>query len=221
MTVQTSSPGTGSPDTAPSATTDVATAKARPSRARPIAVWSVVVVLTALVATWLLAGFNPALSPTGFSWQGPEFVEQKVPGATDDQEKTWTAWDTESGAWASVLVRNTRPYPVTVSPASVGNVVEVQVAAYDYPEAGGLISPEAVTPAASLEVPSGGYVVVLLHVSDRCVEMMAGGATGGSDVATVNVTTLGITHSLDIPFPATYLAGTTTDHMADPSCTTD
>jgi len=130
-------------------------------------------------------------------------------------------WDNDSEAWASVLVRNTRPYPVTVSPVSVGNVVEVQVAAYDYPEQGGLISPEYVTPAASLEVPSGGYLVVLLHVSDRCVEMSAGNATGGSDVATVNVTTFGMTKSLDVPFPATYFAGTTTDHVADPSCATE
>jgi len=203
----------------PSATSDVAAAKVRSSRALSIVLWGVGVVLTALVAAWLLAGFNPSLTLTGVSWQGPEFVAQTVPGAADGQEDTWTAWDTESGAWASVVLHNPRPYPVTVSPTSAESVVEVHVAAYDAPEQGGLISPEYVTPVPSLEVPSGGFVVVLIHVSDQCVQMAAGSAIG-SDVATVNVATLGLTQSVDVPFPATYMAGTTTGHEADPSCAT-
>ncbi len=221
MTVQRPAAETDAPHNA-LPTSDDATARTRPRRALQVALWGTAVVASGALAAWLLAGLNPSLTPTGLSWQGPKFTEQpQVAGAgVNDQGKTWTAWDQESGAWASVLVRNTRPYPVTVSPASAGNVVDVRVARGESPEQGGYIRPEDVTPVAHLKVPSGGYVVVLLHVSDRCVEMSAGSATGGSNSATVNVTSLGLTHSLDVPFPATYLAGTTTGHAADPSCAT-
>jgi len=221
MTVQRAAPESGPPHTV-LPTSGNAPAKARPSRARLIALWCVTIVTCAALAAWLLAGLTPSLTPTGLTWQSPDLVETPaVAGAgDDDQEKTWTAWDQESGAWASVLLRNTHPYTVTVSPAPVGDVVHVQVAQGDSPEQGGDIRPEDVTPVPHLEVPSGGYVVVLLHVSDRCVPMTAGSATGNNS-AQVNVTTLGLTHSLDVPFPATYMAGTTAGHAADPSCATN
>jgi len=218
MTVQLPAPESGPPHTVlPGSGNTPATT--RPSRARLIAFWCVAIVTCAALAAWLLAGLRPSLPPAGVTWQSPDLVgTPAVAGASDeDRRGTWTAWDTESGAWASVALHNPRPYPVTVAPLSVGNAVEVHVALYDSPVLGGLISPEYVTSAASVEVPSGGFVVVLIHVSDQCVELAAGTAVG-SDIATVNVTPLGLTHSLDVPLPATYEAGTTTGHAADPSC---
>lgn len=137
-------------------------------------------------------------------------------GSAED-DANWVVWVQDSQAWASVVVRHSRPYPVTVAPAPIGNVADVQVAAFDA-DAGAMdVSPDRVAAVPSLKVPSGGCALVLLHVSDRCVPMMAGGATG-IDAARVNVTTFGITHSLEAPLPATYMAGTTTGHAADPAC---
>lgn len=212
MTVDAPSPRSG--DT-PASAAD-ATPQAKHPRGRVIAAWMAVVVLAALAATWVVAGFNPSLEPVGVSWQSPAFVEH-TDASTSDGEATWVAWDDDDEAWASVVVRNPRPYPVTLSGMSTTDPAEVQVAAFDVEERGYFIGPQDVSPVPELRLRSGGSAVVLLHVSDRCVPMMAGGATG-VDVATVKVTSLGITRTLEVPFPATYMAGTTTGHDADPTC---
>ena len=186
---------------------------------KTIAKRTVVGVLCAAMVAWLLVSQNPALTSPTMSWQSASFVEQPRVGAAEDQKPTWVVWDQPSGAWASVVVHNARPYPVTVSPGSMGNVAQVQIARFDPAAGDDDISASHVTAVSSLRVPAGGYLVVSLRVSDRCVPMSAGGATG-DDSATVNVTTLGLTASLDVPFPATYMAGTTTGHAADPSCAT-
>lgn len=174
--------------------------------------------ICAAVVAWLLVSQNPALNKAGMSWQSASFVEQPQVGAAEGQNATWVVWDQPSGAWASVVVRNARPYPVTVSPGSMGTVADVQIARFDPAAGDDDISANHVTAVPRLRVPAGGYLVVSLRVSDRCIPMTAGGATG-VDTATVNVTTLGLTASLDVPLPATYMAGTTTGHTADASCT--
>ena len=220
MTVQAPSSETDTPGSTPPSAGASTDAVARRRPLGRIASWTIAGVICAAIAAWLVAGLDPSLDRTGVSWQNPAFVEQPQVGASADEEKTWTVWDDDSLAWASVVLHNPRPYPVTVAPDPVGNAVEVTVAEYDPLVQGGVIRPEDVTAVPTLRVPAGGFVVVLIHVSDRCYSMMAGSATG-DDSARVNVTSLGLTRSLDIQFPATYMAGTTTGHAADPSCATD
>lgn len=203
-------------DTAPPAS-DATGARERRGRARRIASWSAVALIGVTFIAWLVLGKNPALSTPDTSWQSEDFVEQPIDSGVAEQKPTWVVWDQPEGAWASVVVQNTRPYPVTVSPSPATSIVEVQVAAIDPVKQGGLISPQHVTAVPHLRVPAGGYLVVLMHVSEGC-ETMDAGSAAGTNVATVNVSTFGITQSVDVPFPGTYMAGTTTGHAADPTC---
>jgi hypothetical protein len=183
-----------------------------------VALWSVAVMVCTLFACWLVAGLNPALASAELSWQSPAFVEDPSSDDADEPKDSWVAGGQESGAWASVLVQNKRPYPVTVSPGLIHNTVEVRVAAYD-PDAQVVdISPDGVTAVPYLQVPSGGFVVVSMRPNYRCFQLMAGSSVG-NDVVPVNVMTFGLTHSLDVPFPAIYMAGPYTDYVPDALCT--
>lgn len=218
MTPHRRTPEASSPGVVPAVAGAIVGVKSRRGRARLLLLWSAAVVTCVLVAGWLVAGLNPALASAGLSWQSPSFAQDPEDAGWGDEPENWVAWDQESEAWASVLLQNTRPYPVTVAPADTGNVTEVQISAFDPDTPGVDILPDPLTSVPQLEVPSGGYVVVSLHVSDKCVSLAAGTSVG-DDSAVVKVTTFGLTRGLEVPFGVNYWAGTTTDHEPDPSCT--
>ncbi|WP_430868681.1 hypothetical protein [Demequina aurantiaca] len=212
MTEQTA-PGVGS---AEQIVTPSGAADRRQARTRAVVLWGVAILVFAVAGAWILGGLNPSLASSGISWQDPAFVEEPADSAFDDEESTFTVWDLDTGAKTSVVVQNDRPYPITVSPGPASPATQVEIAAMDSPPSG-LISPDLLTTSAQLDVPAGGYIVVIMQVTDRCMQMMAGSAAG-NDVAIVEVTTFGITRSLEVQFPATYMAGTTSGHGADPAC---
>lgn len=189
------------------------TAKAAPRRTSAVVLWGLAILAFLLVAAWILGGVNPSLAPGGVSWHDAAFVEPSADEASSDEQPTWTAWDLDTGAKASVLMRNDRPYPITVAPGPANHIVRVEIAGYDPDGATASVSPDFLTTTPRLHVPAGGYVVVIMQVSDRCFPMEAGSATG-NDVAVVEVTTFGITRGLEVQFPGTYMAGTTTGHQA-------
>jgi len=195
--------------------TAAVTAPARSGRALRIVIWASIGVVAALLVVWFVAAKNPSLAPAGMSWQSDAFVNEASPGSPN--EGVWVTWDRPEGAWASVVVKNDRPYAVTLSPGVESPLTKVQIAAYDIDSTNTVMDAEAVEAVQELRVPAGGNALVSLHVSDRCSQMEPGSSAGTSS-ASVEVTALGVTSQLEVPFPGTYLAGTTAGHDADPAC---
>ena len=193
------------------------TAPTRSRRALRIFIWAVIALLVAFVVSWFVAAKNPSLAQAGMSWQSDVFVENEPTSTFDDELPQWTAWDQPDGAWASVVIKNDRPYAVTIAPGADLPAQLVKIGAFDPVTTSTAMDPARRDSVPSLRLAPGDYAIVMLRVSDRCAELSAGSATG-SDTALVKITTLGVTEPYEVQFPATYMAGTTNGHGADPTC---
>jgi hypothetical protein len=176
----------------------------------------------ALAATWVVVGTHPAVAGAGSSWQDAAFVEvpgpgERADGFVDEQDESWTAWDTEDGAWASISMQNTRPYPIDVTAVYQGPGVEARVAAVDGWRSVGMIDLGSLEPTEQLTVPAHGLFAVLMHVSDRCL-LSAAGTSYGTDSVRLDVRSLGLHAALDVTFPTTFMAGRTTGHVPAADC---
>ena len=114
-------------------------------------------------------------------------------------------------------MKNDRPYPVTLAPGADAPSIKVQVAAFDPLSTQTVMDPEYVDAVDQLTLAPGGHALISLHVSDRCVELVADSSMG-TDVAEVRVTTFGVTEPVLVQFPASYMAGSTTGHTRDADC---
>ncbi|MGC4175728.1 hypothetical protein [Demequina sp.] len=193
------------------------TVPAPSSRALRVVAWIAFVLVALLIAAWFVAAKNPRLEGAGMSSQSGEFELNDESDWMDADEAEWTVWDQPGGAWASIVVKNARPYPVTLAPSDPTRFGEVQVAAFDPTSTASTMDAESVTPADSLRVEPGGYALVSLRVTADCVILSPGGAIG-SDAAEVKVTTFGITSTLEVPFGAMYWAGWRGSHTPDADC---
>jgi hypothetical protein len=199
--------------------TATGTATSRSPRATAIAAGGLALVIVLALAAWLVVGKNPSLKPAGMSWQAENFVQQDELGASDDDLHTWTVWDQPDGAWASIVVTNDRPYPVSIAPGKSRGNVTVQVAAFDPTSTQIVMDPAYHEAVDRLSLPPGESALVSMRVSYRCMELSAGSSIG-LDVAEVRVTTFGITQPLEVQLPANYMAGSNTDYKPDAGCST-
>ena len=182
-------------------------------RMKRTVVWVSIAAGATLLAALLVAAKNPALEYAGPSWQSGDFVEQ---APLDPSNPAYVVWDQPSGASATVVVKNNRPYPVTVSTGTQAPFIEVTLAEFD-PNGEAEARAEYLDGLESLQLAPGDQAVVALRVSPRCMDLSAGGSMG-TDVVTLDVTTFGITSPAEVQFPATYMAGTTSDHTSKPGC---
>lgn len=173
-----------------------------------------------LAAVWLAWGTHPRIEPTGATWADPRFVEDPdVSGVTDglpEPGETWAVQDAVRGADVAVELRNGQHYAVSVTPGDLGPGVVVRVA---------LLTRQAGWDVAHLAwgdrivVGPGATFGVLVHLSDECVRLQAG-ASVGTDRAPLDISGLGLHSTIQVPLPATYVVGRTTDHLPARSCWT-
>lgn len=193
-----------------------AVAPLAPRRRRPLPL-AVLALALVLVAGWQVAGRWPALEDGGATWHSGSFTPESEGMLDSDRQPAWVVWDDDAGGWASVLVRNARPFPVTLVPGRTSPWVEVRVAqAVGYPRVVD-IDPGHLPVLDRVTVPAGGYAVVAARVSSRCLDM--GSETFYfTDVAVVEVTALGVTTTTEAPLGGRFSTATTKGHSPDPTC---
>ncbi len=216
MTQQGALPAAAGDETAPRSPLGAETRSASPgaTRRRQAALWTAGVVALALIAGWQAAGRSTDLSPSGVTYVDPAFVQYQ--DASPTRDATWVVWDESRGAEVAMVLRNPRPWPVTVAamdPTSVTTTRFAPVASDDY----GMRSLSDYSFSDRITVPANGQLLLAVRISAGCVAMSAGAAAGTSSV-TVGATSLGVTSAETIELATAFTAGFTADHEPGSDC---
>lgn len=120
--------------------------------------------------------------------------------------------------WSSVLLENTRPYPVTIAAPRPDRWGQTKVAAYEsWPYVVDL-TPAHLELTGTVTVPAHGTVVVARLVSGACLSTGPDGGVATTGRTTIEVTALGVTATRTVDFPDEYGVGWRGEHEPDPGC---
>lgn len=203
--------------TAQSATTQAPPPTRRSRRGRRVAVLALAGLVVVTLISRAVVADRPGIEVTGATWLDPAFVGDV---GTPDRYETWTVWDAADGGRVAVLVRNPRPWPITVAAldaadgTDVSGVTTTRVAPVSLADG---FDPATFELSDSVRVAAGGTFALDVVVSDRCVSVSAGSAVG-TDRVEVAVTSLGLTRPATVELPSTFMAGSTVDHEPAADC---
>lgn len=180
-----------------------------------VRVVAIVAALGLAVAAVVGARALPRIEATGTMWTDAAFVL-----TADPTSVRYVATDVGDGSRSvAVVVRNPRPFPVTLTGGdSLAASVRLTAAA---PHGGIDHSTVTAERLRTLTVAPGDLALVWVAVSfPPCARYSAGNGIG-VDAADVRVSALGVSRMIAIPLGASYDLVTTTDRVPPTPCTSD
>ena len=183
-------------------------------RTRPVAVWTAAGLALALVVAWQVAGRSPALVPSGVGYVDTAFVQYQ--NAFPTRYASWVVWDEPAGAQVAMVLRNDRPWPVTVAAMDPNTITTTRLASLA-PGDEGTLGLTDYTFSDRITVPADGQLVLAVQISAGCVPMSAG-TTSGASAVTLATTSLGVPGTATVELETAVVAGFTTDHEPGPEC---
>ena len=183
-------------------------------RGRPAVAWTVVATVIALITVWQIAGQNPKLSPSGVGYVDAAFVQYQDSFPT--RYAAWVVWDEPRGAQVALVLRNERPWPVTVAAMDSNTITTTRFAPltsddFDTRELSDYSFSDRIT------VPANGRLVLAVRISAGCVPMSAGTTSGASSIA-IATTSLGVEGTATVELETSFVAGFTAEHVPGPEC---
>lgn len=184
---------------------------ATPARRR-VPWWAAVAGAVVLVGVggWLALALNPSIESAGMSWGDVTQVDESGIGrVTDPDDRVY------DGAWA---FRNDGRFPVTVRLAPPANPTwEWRALLFPLEEPDHFTPSDQRNAADELTVAPGEQFGVSFAVGLGCGEYVAG---SGIELHTLGleVTHLGLTHTIEVEGTTRVAVMTTTDHQPAPDC---